>query len=97
MNTIYLKSYNCCLSAVKFTNDDIDYSFLDEKNPYSSARERTTENSHTIERKDPFKNLGTEYLQLKLFKQLGTYIPPEQILLGEGEEFRKKGDKMMSL
>ena len=39
--------------------------------------------------------MDTEHLQFKRFKELGTYIPPQQILLGEREEVRKKGNKMV--
>lgn len=41
-------------------------------------------------KKKPFEKFRSTHLQLKLFSNSGTYIPPEQIKLGEREEFRKK-------
>jgi hypothetical protein len=41
-------------------------------------------------KKKPFEKFRSTHLQLKLFSNVGTYIPPRQIKLGEREEFRKK-------
>lgn len=46
------------------------------------------------ERKRPFKSLETEFLQFKAFSKTKTYVPPEQILLGVREEYRKKRNIM---
>ncbi len=47
--------------------------------------------------KRPFSELETEYRQLKAFEKLGTYTPPQQILLGEREERKKKKEGITTL
>lgn len=44
-------------------------------------------------RKTPFKNLESEFLQMKAFSNRGSYIAPQQVLLGLRRERRKRKGK----
>lgn len=66
----------------------------------SYIREPTPENESKMKDaisalKNPFFKLNTLHLQLAKFEELGTYIPPVQIKLGQRKEFRKRKNKFV--
>lgn len=58
---------------------------LQNKNKIISNIEKVFENTCS-----QFANVNTEWLCLKKFEQIGTYIPPQEYLLGERQDFMIK-------
>lgn len=45
--------------------------------------------------REPFNSIASEHKILSHFQTLGTYIPPEQVVIGEREEYRSKNSEQV--